>query len=197
MTRLVVPFLAAMTWLGLAGPSQALENPKPLRSRVGDAEPLYAPAAGGEAGRATTVILLRHAEKTSKNRYAELSRAGRRRAEALVEELRPFSPEVLYASSLERTQQTLAPLAAAMRLEVKVRPIGDEDAVASEILAEHAGRVVVVCGHSDTLAQLAASLGWTDDFPSVGGFDRIWTVTVPASGAPISLTETRQRFGRR
>jgi phosphohistidine phosphatase SixA len=146
---------------------------------------------------ATTVVLVRHAEKTYRNRDSDLSGIGRKRAEALVAELRPLAPEALYASSMRRTQQTLAPLAASLRLPVTVRPIGDEEAVAAEILARHRGGVVVVCGHSETLTRFVSALGWDGDFPVVQAFDRIWTVTVPASGEAVSLTERRQSFVRR
>ena len=163
---------------------------------------LALPAAGGveigaDPAPPTVVVLVRHAEKTYKKRDSDLSPNGRKRAEALVAELRPLAPEALYASGMRRTQQTLAPLAASLDLEVTVRPLGDEEAVAAEILARHRGGLVVVCGHSETLTRFVSALGWDGDFPVVQTFDRIWTVTVPASGADVSLSERRQGFGRR
>ena len=149
-----------------------------------------------EAGTATTVILVRHAEKKPGGRDPDLSGIGRKRAEALVDELRPLAPVALYASNMRRTQQTLAPLAASLQLEVKVRAMGDEEAVAAEILARHRGGVVVVCGHSQTLTRFVSGLGWEGRFPVVQTFDGIWTVAVPSSGDAVTLSERRQGFGR-
>jgi len=152
-----------------------------------------APAPAPETG-TTTVILVRHAEKVSKNRYASLTSLGRRRAEALAWELAALRPAALYSSDLKRTQQTLGPLAALTGLPVLVRPYGDEDALGPEILASHRGQTVVVCGHSGTLARIAKGIGYGGDFPAVRDFDQIWTLTIPSEGLPVSLAETRQRF---
>lgn len=143
---------------------------------------------------ATTVILVRHAEKVSKNRYASLSSLGWRRAEALVSELAPLRPAALYSSDLKRAQQTLSPLAAVAGLPLLVRPYGDESALGPEILARHRGRTVVVCGHSGTLSRIAKGIGYNGEFPDVRDFDRIWTLTIPSDGLPVSLAETRQHF---
>jgi phosphohistidine phosphatase SixA len=156
--------------------------------------PVDAPAAAGEAGRATTVVLLRHAEKISKGRYTSLTSTGRRRAAALATELAARKPAALFSSDLTRSQETLRPLAEATGLPLRAWPYGDERALADEILEEHRGETVVVCAHSGTLAQIASSLGWTGDFPGVIGFDRIWTLTIPPSGEPVTLVEARQGF---
>jgi broad specificity phosphatase PhoE len=153
------------------------------------AEPAPAPEEG-----TTTVVLVRHAEKVSKNVYSGLTSVGRRRAEALAAELSALRPAALYASDLKRTQQTLQPLAVATGLPVRVRPYGDERALGAEILADHRGEIVVVCGHSGTLSGVAKALGYAGELPDVYGFGGIWTVTIPPSGVSVSLVETRQRF---
>ncbi len=163
---------------------------------------LALPAPGGveigaDPAPPTVVVLVRHAEKSYRNRDSDLSGVGRKRAEALAAELLPLAPVALYASSMKRTQQTLAPLAASLHLPVTVRAIGDEEAVAAEILARHRGGLVVVCGHSETLTRFVSALGWEGTFPVVQTFDRIWTVTVPSSGDDVSLSERGQGFGRR
>jgi phosphohistidine phosphatase SixA len=142
----------------------------------------------------TTVILLRHAEKVSKGRYTSLTKTGRRRAAALATELAARKPAALFSSDLVRSQETLRPLAEAAGLPLRAWPYGDERALAAEILEEHRGETVVVCGHSETLALIASSLGWSGDFPGVIGFDRIWTLTIPPSREPVTLVESRQSF---
>src|SRR5664279_5423942 len=113
-----------------------------------------APAAG-----TTTVILVRHAEKISKGRYTSLTNTGRRRAAALATALAARNPAALFTSDLKRSQETLRPLAEATGLPLRAWPYGDERALGAEILSEHGGETVVVCGHSGTLAQIARSLG--------------------------------------
>ena len=170
--RLAAAFLAAST--AFAAPAPA---------------PAPAPAEG-----TTIVILVRHAEKISKGQYTSLTNTGRRRAAALATELAARKPAALFTSDLKRSQETLRPLAEATGLPLRAWPYGDERALGAEILSKHGGETVVVCGHSGTLAQIARSLGWSGDFPGVIGFDRIWTLTVPPSGQPVTMAETRQRF---
>ena len=150
--------------------------------------PPVAPRPAGE----TLVVLLRHAEKTGKHPLSELSAPGRRRAEALIPLLVPYRPAALYASDRKRTLQTLAPLARRLGLAVEIRPLGAEEALAGEILVEHRGTTVVVCGHSDSLAQIASDLGYPGTFPPVEGFDRLWIVRIPADEAPPTLEERPQ-----
>ncbi len=142
----------------------------------------------------TRVILVRHAEKMSEERDAALSDTGKRRASALAEELLPMAPASLFATERRRTQETLAPLARRTSLAVRVKDPMDSKGTAAEILAQHRGRVVVVCGHSDTLGEIAAGLGYRGYFPVVTGFDRIWILDLPAkSGSPV-LKERIQAF---
>lgn len=142
----------------------------------------------------TRVILVRHAEKASEERDAALSDTGRRRASALAEELLPLAPAGLFATERRRTQETLAPLARRTRLAVRVKDPMDSQGTAAEILAKHRGQVVVACGHSDTLGEIAAGLGYRGFFPVVTGFDRIWILDLPAKAGPPVLKERIQAF---
>src|ERR1035438_8561400 len=73
----------------------------------------------------TTVVLLRHAERLSLlDGNSRLSEAGLKRAQALVPLLQSFQPSALFTSDLERTQQTLAPVAAKLGLTPRIRPKG-------------------------------------------------------------------------
>lgn len=141
----------------------------------------------------TTVVILRHAEKSSSRANSSLSAAGRRRAQALAAELAPLGPAALYASDRWRTRQTLEPLSRRLGLPLLQRPLGSEEELGPEILRLHAGRTVVVCGHSDTLGTIAASLGWEGPFPVVDGFERLFVVRVPAGGEGVTLEERTQR----
>jgi len=141
----------------------------------------------------TVVVFLRHAEKAHRGDTAPLSAQGFRRAESLPGDLAAYKPTALFASNLIRTQQTLAPLSKHLGLPVQVYDRGSERALGQRLLARHAGQVVVVCGHSDTLADLVSALGYPEAFPEVAGFDRFWVLRVKAGGGAPSLEERRQQ----
>lgn len=141
----------------------------------------------------TVVVFLRHAEKAHRGDTAALSARGHRRAASLPGDLAAYHPTALFASSLIRTQQTLAPLSMQLGLPVQIYERGSERALGQHLLIQHAGHVVVVCGHSDTLADLVSALGHPDTFPEVAGFDRFWVLRIKAGGGVPSLEECRQR----
>lgn len=76
------------------------------------------------------IFLIRHGEneytRTGKlagwTKGVNLNEAGRKQAEGLVERLKGAPIKHIYASPLERTQETAAPLAAARGLKVEIRP---------------------------------------------------------------------------
>lgn len=76
------------------------------------------------------ILLIRHGEneytRTGKlagwTKGVSLNAAGRQQAEGLVERLKGAPIKHIYASPLERAQETAAPLAAARGLKVEIRP---------------------------------------------------------------------------
>jgi broad specificity phosphatase PhoE len=142
----------------------------------------------------TTVVLLRHAERQSLlEADSPLSDAGRRRAQFLVAQLEPFRPAALYASDLQRTQQTLAPTAARLGQQLRVRPKDASGALAGELLREHRGETVLVCWHHDLMKPLVQALGVRSPVPywSIETYDWLWIVRIPAHG-DATLEERRQ-----
>jgi phosphohistidine phosphatase SixA len=146
----------------------------------------------GLAAQVTTVILLRHAERLGKYPNMGLTRDGRRRAKALAIELGPLQPSALYASDYLRTQQTLEPLSRSLGLPIRVRTRMDPDALAAEILGEFHGGTIVVCGHSDTVGQLAHALGCPGGVSKIGEFDLLWVLRIGPNGF-LSLEERHQK----
>jgi len=117
------------------------------------------PAAMLPAAALRTVILVRHAEKaTDDPKDPSLSEAGAKRAEALARLLAHSGAKRLVASEFKRTQQTLAPLAQALGLDVETVSAKELDALARGI-EESTAPVTVVAGHSNTVPALAARLG--------------------------------------
>lgn len=130
----------------------------------------------------TVVLLVRHGEKVSEAADAELSEAGRQRAERLAALFAPLKPAALFASDRLRTQQTLAPLAKATGLTVQARKAADAAGLAAHLLGDWKGRTVVVCGHSNTVGPIAAALGHQGPFREPEGFDLYWVVRISPQG---------------
>ena len=112
------------------------------------------------------LFLVRHAEKVDNSRDAALSAAGEARAHALAEKLGDAGITAIFATQLQRTQQTAAPLADKLHLKVQVHEAKDTPGLVK--LLEAQDRALVV-GHSDTLPEIAKAFGFTiqiadDDF---------------------------------
>lgn len=108
----------------------------------------------------TTVYVVRHAEAAQDGtRDPALTAAGERRALELRAALGEAGIAAIYASPYRRTQDTAAPLADALGLEVRSYDPGESGALARRILREHAGRSVLVVGHSNTVPAVVEALG--------------------------------------
>jgi len=138
-----------------------------------------------------TVILVRHAEKdTAKDKNdPPLTERGTQRAEELARLLGHAGVTRLVASEFQRTQATLAPLAAATGVALETRPAKELAALAAELAAAPAGSVTVVAGHSNTVPALAKALGVTLTELDANGYladdqyDRLFLLTVGAGAA--------------
>ena len=108
------------------------------------------------------IYLMRHAEKLVEagNRDPQLSAAGHQRARALVDKLRGITVDRIYATPYQRTQQTVAPLAADRQLKTIIT---DPRAPATlvEELQQACDQVLVYAGHSNTVPALLRALGIT------------------------------------
>jgi hypothetical protein len=151
------------------------------------------------------IILLRHAEKPADLENPHLSPAGVKRAEQLV----PFImkdpamtglglPVAVFATQTtkhdngQRTQETVAPLARALRLPVQTPFLSrNYDKLAKQILANSAfaGKTVLICWTHDEIPKLAAALGvkprpskWKESV-----FDRVYVLSYQ-NGTPTLST---------
>ncbi len=124
---------------------------------------LAATAQGCGAG-ATTVLLVRHAEK-GPGRDPDLTGEGRRRSLALVELARQAGVAATYHTQFKRTAQTAEPVAT--HLGVPLIPIeyapGKEqehaDALIASIRRLYSGKTVLIVGHSTTIPVILRKLG--------------------------------------
>lgn len=131
----------------------------------------------------TTVYLVRHAEKdTAAAGRADpaLSGVGEVRAQVLRKLLARRRPTALFTTDTRRTRATLAPLAAATKLEPLVYNPKETTALAQRIRREFMGKTVVVVGHSNTLLPLIESLGGTSPVEEIGDdeYDYLFTVRI-------------------
>ncbi|MCI1187415.1 histidine phosphatase family protein [Hymenobacter sp. DH14] len=118
----------------------------------------------------TTVYIVRHAEKDTTvagNSDPELSAEGRARAQALNQTLAKRQPVALFTTDTKRTRATLAPLAAALKLEPKTYDPKRGRDLADMVLKDYAGKSVVIVGHSNTVLSLI------DDFGGIPPVDEI------------------------
>lgn len=135
----------------------------------------------------STIFIVRHAEKVpGSDKDPDLSEAGRARAEALARTLRDASITAIYATEFRRTQQTAAPLAKALALQVSIVPGKDIPGFVAK-LRELKGNALVV-GHSNTIPDLAKALGIADP-PSLGDsdYDNLFVITLGQAPRMIRL----------
>lgn len=157
-----------------------------------------------QATRPAQIILLRHAEKPADKANPHLSPEGVRRARKLAGFLatNPVvnkfgKPVAIYATRTtkdddgQRTQETVAPAAAALKLAVQTPFMGkDYKQIAKRILGNpaYAGKTVVICWNHDVISDLAAELGVSPKPPAWKGgeYDQVYVISF--SGKKAALT---------
>lgn len=119
--------------------------------------------AFAQATAPSVVILVRHAEKAAAPADdPALSEAGLARAQALAASLRDAGVTAIVTTQFKRTRDTAQPLAAARGLQPEVVAAAKGEAHAQAVAAavrRHAGGVVLVVGHSNTVPAIIAALG--------------------------------------
>lgn len=138
------------------------------------------------------VFVVRHAERADGGAAGAqmgaaaqdppLSEAGRARADKLASMLSGSRIAAIYVTQLARTQQTAAPLAAALKVKMNVVLSGDSAELVAQLKANHPKDVVLVVGHSNTLPAIIKALGGPQVTIADDEYDKIFIV-VPATGA--------------
>jgi broad specificity phosphatase PhoE len=113
---------------------------------------------------ASTVIIVRHAEKAGETGDVDLSEAGHRRAEALRETMRHYSVQGVFTSEFKRTRQTAEPTATANGLTPTAVPVrggvpAQASATVAAVRALPVGSTALVVGHSNTVTKIIAAFG--------------------------------------
>ena len=137
------------------------------------------------------VFVVRHAERLDDSADTPLSEAGKARAVRLAAVLKDAGVTAIYATQWQRTQQTVAPLAAAMKLPVQQVQSKDIEGLVATLRAKHAGDVVVVAAHSDSAPLIVAALGAANAITIAHEeYDNLFVV-VPGAGATPTLLRLR------
>jgi len=149
--------------------------------------------ATAQAQSTTTVLVVRHAEKEWEDGDPPLSEVGWERAEALLRLTEESGVSVLFGTQYMRTTQTLEPVAERLGLEILTHDAGDSEGLAARILSEHAGKVIVVSGHSNTVTKIVAALGAPEPPPIEDwDYDDVFVVTI---GPDETVTAVHLSYG--
>jgi len=121
--------------------------------------PVAAPAAAPEV---TRVFLARHAERVIRPGVDDppLTAAGRRRAVMLGRLLRSVDVARVFTTQFLRSRATAESIGVATGAPVETVHSDSSAALARMVRERFHGRTVVIVGHSDSLPNVMAELGW-------------------------------------
>lgn len=148
---------------------------------------ILGPAAGSLAaqGSATTVFVVRHAEKGPDGDDPSLTAEGRQRAEALAHMLGDAGVSAVFSSQFKRTLETATPLATRLGLTPQVVDARDMAALIGAVRSLPAGSRAVVVSHSNLVPVIVERLsGHKVGELTDADYDRIYVVTPGTGGAP-------------
>jgi broad specificity phosphatase PhoE len=136
---------------------------------------------------ATTVVVIRHAEKQTLGEDPPLSSAGEARAALLShmfgDEMPGARIDAIYVNASLRSRMTAAPLAARLQL-TPVVAAPDPHSLTRRVLREHAGARVLIVGRSDTVPAIVEALSGIGKVPAIadGEYGTMYIVSVPKIG---------------
>lgn len=185
-------FRAATLVAALLAASLAVAAPGGAQAVTKDAPGARATA---RAAAPTLVLLVRHAEKAAEPADdPPLTELGATRARALQAALADAGVQAVVATPRRRTSDTARPLMDALGLAPEIVPLsGDHVKAVADAVRRHAGQVVLVVGHSNTIPAIIGALGG----PRLKDLcdaehSNLFVLTLPAEGAPRLI---RSQYG--
>jgi broad specificity phosphatase PhoE len=148
-----------------------------------------------EASAQKLVFVVRHAERADGGAAAgqmtaapdpPLSAAGEARAQKLAGMLADAGVRAIYATEFRRTQDTGKPLATKLGLAIEARASRDAGALVQRLKDAHAGDVVLVIGHSNTVPAIIKAYGGPEISMGENEYDALFVI-VPATGAVTKI----------
>lgn len=150
--------------------------------------------SAAEQGPITTLIMVRHAEKSDFPRSDPiLTSGGIARADELAYILKYVELDAIYSTPFLRTKQTVQPTAEDKGLNVRLYEPADENFL-QNVLRSFPGGTVLIVGHSNTIPRFANELTGKSDFGDLDDttYDNLFIASVPKAGKAVVL---RIRFG--
>ncbi len=151
----------------------------------------------------TTIYLVRHAEKESEEKNPSLTVIGRFRAENIAKTLASVGITHIFSTDYVRTQETAAPLAQLLNLDIQSYNPSKLDEFSKYLLTING--VILVVGHSNTTPELTSLISQkTIDAIKENEYDNLYQVilvddkimlnrfrTIPSYFQLDSKTETK------
>ncbi len=128
-------------------------------------------AFAASAQSVTTFILVRHAEKANDgSKDPMLTEQGIARANSLFALLSKTKVDAVYSTHTQRTENTVTPLANAKGLKI-INYNPSKNDYLDQLLQQHKGGTVVICGHSNTIPGAANYLLGNSDLKNFDDSD--------------------------
>ena len=131
---------------------------------------------------------MRHAEKgTNSPTDPDLSTAGQARALVLKDSLNKVSVAAIYTTNYKRTQQTVAPTAAAKSLTPIIYQPSGLTALANKVLHDNLNQTVLIVGHSNTVLETIEAFNVARPIPGINEseYNYLFKITMKENKTPI------------
>lgn len=151
-----------------------------------------------ESRATTTIIFVRHADVLPTGSDPALSATGLARADLLAAFLADVDVlaglDAIFANDRKRTQQTAAPVAEVMGLDVQTADHTQIVQFMEHVITTYKGRIVLVVTEGELIPELVAELHGHQSVPAIGTneYDNVYIVTSPWFGKVKTL---RLRYG--
>jgi broad specificity phosphatase PhoE len=151
-----------------------------------------------QSTRATTVILVRHAEKAAEPADdPPLTSAGETRARDLWAAIKDAGVTAVITTQFARTRATAQPTVSATHVTPEIIRAGGaaHPKEVADAVRKHAGHTVLVVGHSNTVPAIIEALGAARQTPICDPeYDNLYVVTIAPDG---KAGVVRAKFGVR
>ncbi len=131
-----------------------------------------------------SIFIVRHAEKKDSSKDPELSSAGAARANRLAQALQGSDISAIFTSEYKRTQQTAAPLAAAL----KIKPTASNDVakIVKILKDDTSSKNALVVGHGNTIPEIVKAFGNEQKIDiQESDYDRLYILTPQKDGKAV------------
>ena len=134
--------------------------------------------------KATTFIMVRHAETTGSGSNPNLSVDGQSRANRLSQMLEKVNLNAIYSTNYNRTKQTAQPAATAKGITITTYDPFVPGALVDQALLSFPKGAVLVVGHSNTIPDMLNEMVGSNMFPDISEneYDNLFVVHVSALG---------------